>query len=262
MYNYQSIRNEIYNSIFAEFDTYIKKIKSPYSYLKSIYYIETASIFLFISQNLIKSPNFVTFLYIFFGVLGAFLINAQEVIFFYIGVFMTFSKGTFDWADGPLARRLNKTSFLGKALDVYGAELCDIAFRISFIFYCLKNFPQFEFIMLPILFLIMIVKFNVFSGYLFYKETINNFSNYNSYLLKSSEYVLKDSLIKKLYFLYISLLDARARSVDFLLLILILDKNLQLNLDILLIILVFLIVIRSVVMYLAGIYMSFKAFKG
>ena len=261
MSSFQSIRNEIYKSSFKEFYNYSNIIKSPYSCLKAIYYIETASIFLFISQNIIKSPNLVTFLYIFFGVLGAFLLNSQEIIYFYIGIFMIFSKGTFDWADGPLARRLNKTTFIGKALDIYGAELCDIAFRISFIFYSLKNFPELDFIILPILFFIMIVKFNVFSGYLFYKETSNNTLNKNKKFIVNSENLISKSPMNKFYYLFISFLDARARSIDLLLLILILDNTLKFNLNFLLLIITFFIVLRSIVMNLAGLYISFKAFK-
>ena len=72
MEHYKEIRRQIYSVQFKRWK-HILNIKAPYSLMKGIYYIETASLFLFLTQKIIKSPNFLTFLYILTGV-GAFLI--------------------------------------------------------------------------------------------------------------------------------------------------------------------------------------------
>ena len=118
--NFFSIRSDIYKYNFSLHGGLINH-KSPYLLIKSIYYFETASLFLCVTLNIIKSSRYITLLYLLTGVIGAFLLNSSHDTIFYLGVFMVFTKGTFDWADGPLARRLNKTSFLGHVLDCYGA---------------------------------------------------------------------------------------------------------------------------------------------
>ena len=82
---------------------------------------------------------------------------------------MIFTKGTFDWADGTLARRLNKTSFLGHALDVYGANICDAAFKMAFVFYTMNYYPKYMFLFPLLAFVLLITKFNIFSDLLYYK---------------------------------------------------------------------------------------------
>lgn len=263
MEKYKTIRDTLYDVQLTRWKHLIN-IKSPYTFLKGIYYMETASLFLFLTQNIIKSPNFITMLYIFTGVSGAFFLNSSQEVFFFLGVFMVFTKGTFDWADGPLARRLNKTSFLGSALDMYGAEVCDAAFRVSFIFIAFSYYEKlFNFLPL-VLFIILITKFKLYSGYLYFKEISKNIldesENRNEKIVKDIRYTPKIRSISNFYYNYISFLDARARSIDFLLLMLILNKIYNNNLSIILLILSLLIVLRSIVMNFASIYFSLKVY--
>ena len=242
-------------------------IKYPYSSLKSIYYVETASLFLFLTQKFIKSPNFITFLYILFGVIGSFFISVSfNDVIFYIGIFMVFTKGTFDWADGVLARRLNKTSFIGHAFDVYGANICDGAFRISFVFYTFNKYPEYIFLFPICCFALLITRFNIFSDFLY----LNNIKKNNLEIQKIYENKNFENEIKKntkinkylkIYKIYISFLDERARGIDFLLLILLLDKVFNLDVNIVLIFLSFLILLRSVIKYFATSYLAFKNYK-
>lgn len=259
-----SIRKTMYEVQFTRWKNLLN-IKSPYSLLKSIYYIETASLFLFLTQKIIKSPNFITFLYILTGLLGSFLINISSEFWFYIGVFLIFTKGTFDWADGPLARRLNKSSFLGYALDTYGAHVIDVFFRVSFVFYTLSYYPKLLFLMPLISFIIFVTKFNIYSGFLYYKKTDDTSKNikikYNEIDDRNIKFKDENKGLKNLYYNYISLLDARARSIDFLLVILIFDKFIEFNISILLLILSTLIVLRSIVILCGGFYLAFKEFN-
>ena len=268
MEKYQEIRREMYRVQLKTWDALIN-IKSPYTYLKAIYYMETASFFLFFTQSVIKSPNFVTFLYALTGVTGALLINIEQNSLFYLGIFMVFTKGTFDWADGPLARRLNKTSFLGHALDCYGAYICDVSFRLSFIYYVLKNNPEFMGIFPLLAFILMVPDIRLFTDVQYLKNITGvnasipikdkNFRN------SSFEHTLhdtsdRDGKLKVWYFRYTAFLDGRARSIDFLLLVLLVDGIYDVN-SLILLALSFLILIRSFIIYCAGVYFINKVYS-
>jgi len=241
-------------------------IRSPYTLIKSVYYMETATFFLFVTQKIIKSPNFVTLLYALTGVIGAFLLNSPQEVLFYIGLFMVFTKGTFDWADGPLARRLDKTSFLGYAFDEYGAYVSDAAFRLAFIYYTLQYFPELMYLFPIIAFTLLITKFSFFVDYLYFKKIIDNpLENNDKSRNKEFEKAVKDPkeapFLVKWYHRYVSFLDARARSIDFLLLILIIDSSYDDDLSELLLALSLFLILRAIVMYLASIYSALKVYK-
>jgi len=265
MEKYKKIRKTVYSVQLKRWSHFIN-IKSPYTLVKSVYYMETASLFLFLTQKIIKSPNFITFLYALTGVMGAFLLHSSQEALFYIGIFMVFTKGTFDWADGSLARRLNKTSFLGHALDEYGAYVSDAAFRVAFIYYTLGYFPEMMYLFPIIAFILLITKFSLFSDYMYYKNIVDNPLEKDKKVNNIEfEEVIKDSKeatgVANWYHRYASFLDARARSVDFLLLILIIDRVFDYNLSELLLILSVLLVLRAIVIYAAGIYSAFKVYK-
>ena len=177
---------------------------------------------------------------------------------------MVFTKGTFDWADGALARRLNKTSFLGHALDVYGANICDAAFQMAFIFYTMNYYPEYMFLFPLFAFVLLITKFNMFSDVLYYKSirdghTIHDKkkNNFEENLRQGK----KMEQITKLYNIYTSFLDARARSTDFLVLILLIDGISDVDITFLLLILSALIILRAFVRYIATVYLAFQNYK-
>ena len=264
MEQYKKIRKKIYSVQFERWKN-ILNINSPYSLIKAIYYIETASLFLFITQKIIKSPNFVTVLYILTGVFGAFLvIFSPHNCFFYLGLFMIFTKGTFDWADGALARRLNKTSFLGHALDVYGAHICDAAFKMAFVFYSMNYYPEYILLFSLFAFVLLITKFNTFSDLLYYKNIRDDHTIHDKKKNNFEEDLRQGKKMKKitkLYNIYTSFLDARARSTDFLILILLIDGISDIDITFLLLILSALIILRAIVEYVATTYLAFQNYR-
>lgn len=264
MEQYKKIRKKIYSVQFERWKN-ILNINSPYSLIKAVYYIETASLFLFITQKIIKSPNFVTVLYILTGVLGAFLvILSPHNCFFYLGLFMIFTKGTFDWADGALARRLNKTSFLGHALDVYGANICDAAFKMAFVFYTTNYYPEYIIFFPLFAFVILITKFNTFSDLLYYKNIRDDYKTNDKKKNNFEEDLRQGKKMKKitkLYNIYTSFLDERARGTDFLILILLIDGISNVDITFLLLILSALIILRAIVEYFATTYLAFQNYR-
>ena len=177
---------------------------------------------------------------------------------------MIFTKGTFDWADGALARRLNKTSFLGHALDVYGANICDAAFKMAFVFYTTNYYPEYIFLFPLFAFVLLITKFNTFSDLLYYKNISDDNiiqdkkkNNFEENLRQGK----KMKKITKLYNIYTSFLDARARSIDFLILILLIDGISDVDITFLLLILSALIILRAIIEYVATTYLAFQNYR-
>jgi len=263
MEKYKKIRKTMYGVQLTRW-SHLINIKSPYTYMKAVYYMETASLFLFLTQKIIKSPNFITFLYALTGVIGAFLLHSSQEALFYIGIFMIFTKGTFDWADGSLARRLNKTSFLGHALDTYGAHVSDAAFRVAFIYYTLGYFPELMFLFPILAFTLLVTDFRLFSDFQYLniatnitKKQITNSAFEGGIRIKN----IQNSNLKKWYSRYTSFLDARSRSIDSLLLILLIDFTFSYDLSILLLTLSVLIISRAIIMYVAGVYFAFNVYR-
>jgi len=262
MENYNKIRKMMYEEQFKRW-SHLINIKSPYTLIKGVYYMETASFFLFFTQKFIKSPNFITLLYLLTGVIGAFLLNSSHNELCYIGIFMVFTKGTFDWSDGPLARRLNKTSFLGHAFDTYGALVNDYAFRVAFVYYTLGYYPDLIFLFPLIVFIFLITKFSLFADHLYYKiikeKPLKQIRN------NKFDDIIKDPKqatgLAKWYVRYQSILDTRARSIDFLLLILIIDIMLDYDVSGFLLILSILLVLRAIIIHAASIYYAFQIYK-
>ena len=254
MISYNEIRRTMYETQFARWSDYIN-INSPYTYIKAIYYMEFAVIFLFLTQTIITSPNFITLIYIFTGVLGAFLINSIDITWQIIGLVLIFSKGIFDWADGPLARRLGKTSFIGYSLDGYGAFLSDIAFRLAFIYYTLLQNEEYMYLFPFIAFLISIVNFKSYSDALYLKMDKKD----NTKDIEDNT-KLKDGKLRKIFDLYMSFLDDRARSIDSLLLLILIDILYDFDLSYILLLLSFLIIIRSIVQHIGFIYLTNKTY--
>jgi|TARA_Y100000389_G_scaffold168042_1_gene173506 hypothetical protein len=265
MVNYQEIRNKMYSVQLKRWKELIN-FKSPYTLIKAIYYMETASLFLFLTQKVIKSPNFITLLYILCGVIGAFFIAlSSHDFFFYLGLFMVFTKGTFDWADGPLARRLNKTSFLGHALDCYGAHLNDLAFRVAFLYYSLLNFSEWMFLFPVLTFVLLATNLRLYTDFQYTKIIIDPekkiYKNNSVSKNKKQTKGIQVSNFKKWFVRYTSFLDGRARSIDLILLLILINEKIYYDLSIFLLIISILIVLRCIMLHIASAYSTFKFYN-
>jgi len=256
MIKYGDIRKELYKYNIGTYSNLINKY-SPYTYIKSVYYMETAALFLYITQGIIKNPNFITMLYLLCGVSGAFLLNLGNSSIQLIGIFLVFTKGTFDWADGPLARRLGKTSFVGHSLDVYGALVSDVAFRLAFVYYSLLQNPEFMYLFPIFAFLLSVTNFKT--------HTDSQYRKYNSDKIKNQKIndnldIELKSILFKIYFAFSSVLDARARSIDSLLVLIIVDILYKFNLNYVFLLISFFIVFQAFVFHLGSFYLVKKIY--
>ena len=125
---------------------------SPYTYLKSRFYMEGAALIVFILQYTPIRPNTITITYGILGILGGILLAFPNTIL--IGALIFFTKGTIDLADGHLARITNNVSEVGGRLDYYAGRIGTKAFYIGIICYTLNtiNIPLAIILLLFIIF--------------------------------------------------------------------------------------------------------------
>ena len=113
----------------------------------------------------------------------------------------------------------------------------------------------------PTRFCTFITKFNIFSDLLYYKNFKDGYQIQDKKKNNFEENLRKGKMkrITKLYYIYTSFLDARARSTDFLILILLIDKILSdVDITFLLLILSALTILRAIVEYVATSYLTFQ----
>ena len=232
--------------------------KNPYTCLKSIFYIETSSIIIFIAQNFKISPNLLTWVYIFLGLIGGIFLSTKDNFLIILGLIIFFTRGSFDWSDGVLARLTGKTSNIGNLLDNWGAKVGSISFIVGFGFY-LKNAhnePLIIYLILSIMFL-KLIDLRDYSYHLATFELIKN-KDKKKYLkklnLERNKYFKKEKFNFYIFFknIFLNFVDERSRTVDLILLLIYLDMFYY-NLFILKYIFYYMS-LKSFLIFLAGIY--------
>lgn len=147
--SYISIRKEQYENRYKEAPYIADFRNNPYTYLKTLYYIETSSIALYFLLKTKIHPNSISIFYGLLGIAGAVLLATGRADAVIIAAVIFFTKGTLDWADGPFARMTGRTSFTGYVLDDYGAFLPHLCLQIGLGFYVVQksgNMAYFYFI--------------------------------------------------------------------------------------------------------------------
>ncbi len=223
MSSFSNLYKKIYEHNAQSSDYISNFIKNPYSYLKARYYFITANTIVYLIQNLNFNPRYITFIYIIQGFVAMILLNLDNIYIKLIAIFLIFSKGTFDWADGHYARIKNKTSLTGHILDIYGARLNSVFFIIGLGYYQYVKYENEIFIYIIIF--IPLFMFGYLEKYAYQiifdkleikqtqKNTIQSKSvkrNLFSFIIKHKNYIL-------------NILDDRSRTVDLILFFIILE---------------------------------------
>lgn len=156
--NYQTIRKQQYeyhsDPQFRDMNDFRK---SPYTFLKHRFNMEMAAILVYLLQNTGIHPNFITYTYGAFGVIGGVLLALNKWVFLALGLF--FTRGILDWADGHYARFTKQVSLAGADLDRICGTLGTICFYIGLGFYIINKIhiiykPLFFVIYFPFIYLI------------------------------------------------------------------------------------------------------------
>ena len=228
---------------------------SPYNCFKARVYIELSSLLVFVLQFTRISPNQVTLVYAISGLLGGVLLSLNNDTLVIIACLIFYFKGTFDWTDGLLARIKNKTSSFGHILDAWGSNVGYIFFVSGFSIYCFNITNNSIYIFILVFFLI--IKTIDFKNYLYqqsFYEILNNRQNIDKNFLK------RDEIIKeKKNYIYIFLkafMDDRARTTDFVLLLIIL--NILYGFNFLIEVAVISYFIKSLIVFIINFYLLYK----
>lgn len=264
--NYQQARRVQYQYHTENYSFLNDWRKNPYSFIKSRIYMELSAILVTLLLKTRISPNTVTLGYIAAGIIGGVLIAIPTEQTILAGVVIFFFKGVLDWSDGHLARATGRTSQTGKILDVFGGAVNDICFQTALGFYVALYVGYSEFLyIVPLIPLFYTLNLIPFSQQVLFEEL--GFSNQEGAgthstpedhpRLVSRNEINEKSLgtVNYIYRLLSTLLDARARGVDFVCLIIIIE--LFTNLSIAWLIVLFFIA-RNGIFFIGSIYLVFK----
>ena len=263
-YNYLQIRKINYKDRIKsskKFDPPIdinNWMTNPYTWFKSIFYIEISSIIVFVSHHLKISPNFLTGIYILLGLVGGLFLSINNNSIIVIGLIIFFSRGSFDWSDGVLARLTGQTSNLGNLLDNWGAKVGSISFTIGFGFY-LHNIHN-EFLIVYLILFIKFLKLIDLRDYSYHLATFEliKIKNKKKYLekinLKRSKLFRKKGFNFYIFFknIFLNFVDERSRTIDLILGLIYLDIF-YFNIYILKYIFYYM-AFKTLIVFLAGIY--------
>ena len=200
-------------------------LRNPYSCFKARFYIETSAIIVFFVQYTKITPNLLTFICTFLGILsGIFLAsNNQNLIF--ISLLILFSKNSIDWADGLLARVKKQTSTLGAMLDDWAALVSSYSYLIGLGIYLYhKSGDEFFIILTFFIIIIKAIDIKDFAYHYSMYEIVNSkkkFSKSNN-VKKNNKYGVSNNLILLKNF-FQNFLDERSRTVDLICLLIFID---------------------------------------
>ena len=199
---------------------------SPYSALKSRYYIETSSIIVFILQHTRITPNFLTLIYVFFGAISGLFLASNNDNLILVGLFLLFSKGSIDWGDGLLARIKKQTSHLGDLLDNWGALVGSYSYLCGFGIYLFNKSGEEHFVIFAII--IILMRALDIKNYAYQLSMYNLFYSNKKRMTfignakKKDKYKVSRQLNLLKYF-FQNFLDERSRTIDFICLLIFID---------------------------------------
>jgi hypothetical protein len=215
---------------------------SPYTFLKWRFYLETSSLLLYVLVRTNIKPNHITFVYAFLGILTLLFLSLsnQNKIFLYLGLFIAFSKTILDACDGYIARLKDQKSISGFILDPYGAYINTIGFQSGIGFYLAntydKNYFLYLVFLIPFCYAIRLKNYaysNLLNEIIENKDQFSikhSLKNKKSNTKNSKLAKLEKSNLRKLYNLFLNILDDRARSVDFIILLFLIETIFDLRL--------------------------------
>lgn len=227
----KDLRNQQYDYHKKQFPYLFDYIKNPYSFLKAKFYMESSAVLVYLLLRTNIKPNTVTIIYGLLGIVTGILLSIPNNYTIFIALIIAFTKGTLDWSDGHFARITGQTSLTGHILDIYGAHLNSLGLQIGLGLYIANNSDTLVYYYLvPLLLFFRIANLYIFSKtimfdeipYLYDPSSLSNIIESNKKLLDDMPNSRSNIYVKiKKYFL--GFLDDRARSVDFICLIILLE---------------------------------------
>lgn len=201
--------------------------KIPYSALKARIYIEVSALIVTLLQHTKVSPNLLTFLYAMLGPFSIALVFIDSHLAYNLVMFnFVFMKAFLDWSDGTLARITNKCSQTGAVLDVWGAHVNSVSFHACIGIFLFNQSANLIFLILVIyLIYIRIIDLKQFS-HAFIGRVVdgsNEEKGKENNIRAKKSVIQSKSALARIYKILTLILDERARMVDSIIALLLLD---------------------------------------
>jgi phosphatidylglycerophosphate synthase len=237
----------------------------PYTSIKTRFFTFMGGLLVYFLLNTKVKPNTISVIYCVLGFMGGLLLAIPYNYCIFLGLIIIYFKGILDWTDGLLARNRGETSMSGFFLDAYGGKVGGLSFFVGLGFYvALKNGSLFWYYLIPIVpFAHALVLTQFGKATLF--GAISSPNYFNEWKQKQSEGVssskpenTSDILrlkYKKFYDFMFSYLDDRARTIDLICLVILLELCFPLNLSWLFFLL---LVVKWSIVFLASVYVLYK----
>ena len=107
--------------------------RSPYTWFKARFYMNSASWVVYKLQNSLITPNMLTIAYGVVGLIGGILLATNR--FIWVALLIFFSKGILDWSDGHLVRIQRRSTDFGERLDILCGKIGTISFYLGLSLY-------------------------------------------------------------------------------------------------------------------------------
>jgi len=264
MYSIKELRKQQYDYHKEKFPFLFDFKRNPYSFLKAPFYMETSALLVWLLLKTKIKPNTVTIYYGLAGIVTGILLSIPNNYTIFAALIIAFTKGILDWSDGHLARITGQTSLTGHILDIYGAHLNSLGLQIGLGLYVAVNSGTLVFYYLvPLLLFFRIANLYVFTQTIMFDEIAHRYDPSSlSNIIESNKKLLDDipnsrsNIYFKIKKLFLGFLDDRARSVDFICLIILLELLYSFNI---IWVIFLLILIKHFIIFIISLY---KVSKG
>ena len=229
----------MFKRFFSEQPYFNDFLGNPYTYIKARYYMYSSVLLVYALLRTRITPNMVTIAYVLSGVVGGVLLSIPDFFCNVAAVFIFFNKSILDWSDGTLARLKYGSTLTGHILDEYGAIVNSIGLIVGLGFFAMHQ-TGYTFLIYPIAIVaflhstkytsfgmsVILMNLNELMG----KKRIDSGDSEEGAI--ENEIPSVDQIIKypRLAVYFRNILDDNARSVDFILMTVLLDYYFNYNL--------------------------------
>jgi len=202
--------------------------KMPYTALKTTIFHEISVVLVFLLQYVPIQPNWISLAYAASSLIACILLSSGVDNMILTGLVIIFFKSILDWLDGDIARLRKQTSELGDLLDAWAGQVGYYSFLIGLGMYLFNATQEIHFIYVMIL--IMMIKSLDLKDYTyhrimysFYKKNTlpQKIKNKGKKITQKKNNIPNTLIILKNFFQ--NFLDNRARTIDFICLIILIE---------------------------------------
>jgi len=207
--------------------------KNPYTWFKIRLYMEASALLVYFLLKTKIKPNTVTIFYGLTGIMGGILLAIPQKITIAVAIVIFFLKGILDSTDGHLARINRQTSLTGHILDYYGAHLNTLGLQIGLGFYVAQKADLLIFYylipLLPFFYATNLINFSttiLFDSPILVKEITKHKHGVSPEPLTGKNEELSrvsKSRLGSIYYFIQKIFDDRARSVDLICLLVLIE---------------------------------------